>query len=661
LIANRGEIACRIMRTAKKLGIKTVAVYSEADVRAKFVRMADEAVCVGPPPTKQSYLNMEAILDAAKKTKAQAVHPGFGFLSENPTFAELLTNNGIVFIGPTYQAMRAMSDKIESKKLAKSAGVNIIPGKLADVRNVEEALALAHEIGYPVMLKASAGGGGKGMRIAWNDQEARDGYRLAKQEAASSFVSDRLLVEKYIDQPRHIEIQVLGDSYGNVIFLNERECSIQRRNQKILEESPSPFLDPKTRNAMGSQAVMLAKAVKYQSAGTVEFLVDKKKNFYFLEMNTRLQVEHPVTEYVTGLDLVEEMIRIAAGGKLKWTQEEVPIKGWAMEARVYAEDPTRNFLPSIGTLQEYIEPVPGKDAEIRVDSGILDGDEISIYYDPMIAKVIGHGSTRKEAINELTKALDCYVIKGVNHNIPFLRTVLEHPRYLAGDITTKFIPEEFPEGFKEITLSPTQLNQLLASAAVMQVMREERDVTINDKLPSFSLPTTIDLVLTFHNVQYPVTVERVSEFKDYKVNVNNSVSILSVDWPIDGRLFKAKINGVDATLQMVDVLPRGYRIQHIGNKFVVTVETPLEAELHHFMPKKEKIDMSKFILTPMPGRITSVAVKAGDKLVIGQEVCVIEAMKMQNIIRSTSDAIVKQFHGQVGDNVAVDQILVEFD
>ncbi|XP_075774866.1 propionyl-CoA carboxylase alpha chain, mitochondrial isoform X2 [Pelodiscus sinensis] len=473
LIANRGEIACRVIKTCKKMGIKTVAVHSDVDSSAVHVKMADEAVCVGPAPTSKSYLNMDAIMEAIKETRAQAVHPGYGFLSENKEFARRLASEGVTFIGPDTHAIQAMGDKIESKLLAKNAKVNTIPGFDGVVKDADEAVRIAREIGYPVMIKASAGGGGKGMRIAWDDEETREGFRFSSQEAASSFGDDRLLIEKFIDNPRHIEIQVLADNHGNALWLNERECSIQRRNQKVVEEAPSTFLDPETRRAMGEQAVALAKAVKYSSAGTVEFLVDAKKNFYFLEMNTRLQVEHPITECITGLDLVQEMIRVAKGYPLRHKQADIPINGWAVECRVYAEDPYKSFgLPSIGRLSQYQEPLCV--SNVRVDSGIQEGSDISIYYDPMISKLITYGSDRTEALQRMEEALDNYVIRGVTHNIALLREVIIHPRFVQGDISTKFLPDVYPDGFKGHKLTDLEKRELLATATCLYVTEQLR-------------------------------------------------------------------------------------------------------------------------------------------------------------------------------------------
>lgn len=655
LIANRGEIACRIIRTAKNLGIKTVAIHSNVDSQSKHVMMADEAINLGGTTSQESYLRIDAVLDAIKKTQANAVHPGYGFLSENAKFAEALEKNNVTFIGPSSFSIQSMGDKIESKKIAKTAGVHVIPGKLAEAHNDEEVMESIREIGYPVMIKASAGGGGKGMRIAWNDKEAREGFRMAKQEAKSSFGDDRILIEKYIDEPRHIEIQIMGDKHGNYVYLNERECSIQRRNQKVLEESPSPFLDPKTRRAMGEQAVQLAQAVKYFSAGTVEFLVDSKKNFYFLEMNTRLQVEHPVTEYVTGLDLVELMIRVAAGERLPLSQKDVPIKGWAMEARVYAEDPLRGFLPSIGLLSKYKEPV--SKGSVRVDSGILEGDEISIYYDPMIAKVVGYGKDRRESIDRLKTALDSYVIRGVNHNICFLRSVLEHPRYIKGDITTKFIPEEYPEGFKGHVLTEEEKNQLITIAAAIHFIRVRRNTTISGQIGSFRLQQTENFVITIENENFPVSISE-SESGGLMVRREKMETLISSEWTVDSDVFTARIDISNVIAQLAKILPLGYQIIFLGNTYTVMVYSQKQFELSAFMPVKQKIDMTKYLVAPMPGRVNEIFVKEGDKVVVGQVLLIIEAMKMQNALRAERDCVIKKIHQK--QNVAVDDILIEF-
>ena len=672
LIANRGEIACRVMRTAQALGIKTVAIYSEADSNAVHTLMADEAVCVGPAASSKSYLNIPNVLDAIKKTGAQAVHPGYGFLSENADFVKTLEENGIKFIGPNASAMHAMGDKIESKKLAKAAGVNIIPGFLGEVHDPAEVLRIANEITYPVMIKASAGGGGKGMRIAWNDQEALDGFRLSKQEAASSFGDDRMLIEKFIDNPRHIEIQVLGDSFGNTVYLNERECSIQRRNQKVFEEAPSPFIDPVTRKAMGEQAVALAKAVKYQSAGTVEMLVDSKKNFYFLEMNTRLQVEHPITEYITGLDLVEQMIRVAAGEPLTFAQQDVKLAGWAMEARVYAEDPVRNFLPSIGRLDQYEEPIPADEEEAkfyRVDGGVRHGSLITPTYDPLISKLVTYGKNREAALGRMAKALDSYVIRGVEHNIPFLRDLLEKPTFKKGQLSTGFIPHEYPNGFKAHELTEKERTNLTIIAGLADYVTTLRDITTTGRLES--APTEIEfekfitigdreneLVITDRNPE-----EEEAEPVDgvFYAILNETVYHTRIEWLPGTSLLTAHIGDETIVAQVHEKTYKGYKIQYVGTKYDVQVATPLEKELLEFMPVKKKQDFSNSLISPMPGKIISLACKVGDKVAVNQEVAIVEAMKMQNMLRAPRDGVVKAIHVIAGSDVSVDQVLVEFE
>jgi len=680
LIANRGEIACRVIRTAKKLGIKTVAIHSEPDINSLHVRMADEAYCVGPAATNASYLNMDKILQVIKSSGAEAVHPGYGFLSENAKFAKLLEENNVAFIGPNSYAMSAMGDKIESKKLAQKAGVNVIPGRLVDISGVPEMLQIAKEIGYPIMIKASAGGGGKGMRIAWDDKEAEEGYRLAKQEASSSFGDDRLLVEKYIDNPRHIEIQIMADGQGTTLYFNERECSIQRRNQKVLEEAPSPFIDEKTREAMGKQAVQLAEAVGYKSAGTVEFLVDSQRNFYFLEMNTRLQVEHPITEYITGVDLVELMIKVAAGKKLEMTQSQVGLKGWAMEARVYAEDPLRNFLPSIGRLNGYKEPTETfTDGNTRVDSGVVEGDDIQIHYDPLISKLVTYGANRREAIDRMSAALDSYVIRGVNHNVPFLRSVMEHPRYIQGNLSTKFIAEEFPEGFKGHVMSNIQLDQLVVVAALSHYNRQLRNYT-NSGAQSSIPKESGSFVVTVEGKPHEVSLEEIkkngSELEAVVVVDNERHFHSHTKTPISESILQLDITNRDAKFsegtglsgqptrvvtQFISTIPHGYRFQHYGSMFDVHVETKRESELRKWMPKKKVVDTTKFLSSPMPGRVTSITVQVGDEVTAGQEVAVVEAMKMQNVLRASRDAKVKKVSVQANQDVQLDQVLVEFE
>nr|KAF6460794.1 propionyl-CoA carboxylase subunit alpha [Molossus molossus] len=615
LVANRGEIACRVIKTCKKMGIKTVAIHSDVDASSVHVKMADEAVCVGPAPTSKSYLNMEAILEAIRKTRAQAVHPGYGFLSENKEFAKCLAAEDVTFIGPDTHAIQAMGDKIESKLLAKKAKVNTIPGFDGVVKDADEAVRIAREIGYPVMIKASAGGGGKGMRIAWDDEETRDGFRFSSQEAASSFGDDRLLIEKFIDNPRHIEIQVLGDKHGNALWLNERECSVQRRNQKVVEEAPSIFLDSETRRAMGEQAVALAKAVKYSSAGTVEFLVDSKKNFYFLEMNTRLQVEHPVTECITGLDLVQEMILVAKGYPLRHKQADIPINGWAVECRVYAEDPYKSFgLPSIGRLSQYQEPIhlPG----VRVDSGIQPGSDISIYYDPMISKLITYGSNRTEALKRMEDALDNYVIRGVIHNIALLREVIINTRFIKGDINTKFLSDVYPDGFKGHKLTEKERNQLLAIASSLFVASQLRAQHFqeheNSRVPVVK-PQVANWELSIKLNDEVHTVVTSNSGKAFSVEVDGSKLNVTSTWNLASPLLSVNVDGIQRTIQCLSREAGG----NMSIQFLGTVVSE------------------------------------------GQEICVIEAMKMQNSMTAGKTGKVKSVHCKAGDTVGEGDLLVE--
>ncbi|KAM9847731.1 propionyl-CoA carboxylase alpha chain [Aulostomus maculatus] len=662
LIANRGEIACRVIKTCKKMGIKTVAVHSDVDSSAVHVKMADEAVCVGPAPTNKSYLNMDAIMNAIRTTGAQAVHPGYGFLSENKEFAKRLANEGVTFIGPDTHAIQAMGDKIESKLIAKAAKVNTIPGFDGVVKSAEEAVKIAQDIGYPVMIKASAGGGGKGMRIAWNDEETREGFRFSSQEAASSFGDDRLLIEKFIDNPRHIEIQVLADKHGNALWLNERECSIQRRNQKVVEEAPSTFLDPVTRRAMGEQAVQLAQAVQYSSAGTVEFLVDSKKNFYFLEMNTRLQVEHPITECITGLDLVEQMIRVAKGYQLQHKQENIPINGWAIESRVYAEDPYKSFgLPSIGRLSQYQEPLNLHN--VRVDSGIQEGSDISIYYDPMISKLVTYGATRAEALSKMEDALDNYVIRGVTHNIPLLREIITHPRFISGDLSTNFLPEVYPDGFKGHQLEGERRRELLASAAALFVTVQLRSQKVLGNLRVSSMPLDCSL--------WELSVELGEGRHAAKVIKSGDVFTVEVDgvkvdvcgqWNLASPLLPLTINGTHRMLQCLSKDASGVIVlQYLGTSFKVRVLTKLAAELNSYMPEKVPEDTSSILRSPMPGTVVAVSVKPGDTVAEGQEICVIEAMKMQNSMTAVKQAKVKHVHCKPGETVGEGDLLVELE
>ncbi|WP_264662416.1 acetyl-CoA carboxylase biotin carboxylase subunit [Azospirillum canadense] len=660
LIANRGEIACRVIRTARRLGIKTVAVYSDADKNALHVEMADEAVHIGAAPSAQSYLLIDRIVDACKKTGAQAVHPGYGFLSEKREFQEALAAAGIAFIGPDAHAIQAMGDKIESKKLAKAAGVSTVPGYLGVIADDSEAVTIARDIGYPVMIKASAGGGGKGMRVAWNDEEAREGFRSAQNEARSSFADDRVFVEKYIQQPRHIEIQVLADGQGTALYLGERECSIQRRHQKVIEEAPSPFLDAATRKAMGEQAVALARAVDYKSAGTVEFIVDAERNFYFLEMNTRLQVEHPVTELITGFDLVELMIRVAAGEKLTIRQEDVRLHGWAIEARVYAEDPFRNFLPSTGRLTHYRPP--SEDPHVRVDTGVYEGGEISMFYDPMIAKLCSWGSTRDAAIARMREALDQYYIRGVSHNIPFLASLMANQRFVDGRLTTNFIAEEYPNGFHASDLPPEDPAVLIAVAAVIHRSLNDRDILISGKMAGNKVKVRDDWVVVIDDTQHPVHLHPCDGSPQrigYTVDIAGKHHTVWSDWQLGEPLFRGTVNGEHVCLQ-VDRVGVGYRLFHAGSQAVVKVLTPKAAQYDALMPVKAPPDMSKFLLSPMPGLLVSVAVSEGQEVKAGEVLAVVEAMKMENILRAAQDGVVSKVHATAGSSLAVDQKILEF-
>lgn len=657
LIANRGEIACRIISTCRKLGIATVAVYSDADAEALHVQMADEAVNIGPAPSAESYLRIDKILEAIEQTGAQAVHPGFGFLSENAAFADALRDAGVTFIGPGNRAIAVMGDKIESKKLAEEAGVNVIPGHTAALVDADQALQVATEIGCPVMLKASAGGGGKGMRVAWKIDEVVDSFNSAQAEARSAFGDDRVFVEKFIERPRHIEIQVLADSHGNTLYLQERECSIQRRHQKVIEEAPSPFIDPATRKAMGEQAVALAKAVDYQSAGTVELIVDKDRNFYFLEMNTRLQVEHPVTEMITGLDLVEQMIRVAAGEKLAFAQEDVQLNGWSMECRVYAEDPDRNFMPSTGRLTRY-EPPAESDA-VRVDTGVFEGGEISMFYDPMIAKLVSHGATREEAASAMQSALDAYVIRGVQHNIPFLAALMRHPSFQSGDLTTGFIDEHFPEGF-DSKAEPISDSTLMACvAAACQAISDDNNLTIDGQLSAPAFPElTRYQIVGLAEQDIPVGVSMSAN--GWQVNVDGEVHAIHSNWRPGQLLFNAELDGVEHAVQ-VDRDGMNWLLTHRGRVVAVKVLSPRLAELQKLMPEKVAPDMSRFLLSPMPGLLMRLSVAPGEAVKAGQELAVIEAMKMENVLVAERDAVVKEVRCEAGQGLEVDQIILEFE
>jgi propionyl-CoA carboxylase alpha subunit len=655
LIANRGEIACRVMKTARKMGIKTVAVYSDADRDALHVQLADEAVHIGASPSAESYLVMERIIQACKDTGAQAVHPGYGFLSENALFCEALEQAGITFIGPATYAINSMGDKITSKLLAEKAGVNVIPGYTDVVKDSAQAVEIANGIGYPVMLKASAGGGGKGMRVAWNEEECRDGFDRATNEARSSFGDDRIFIEKFIEEPRHIEIQVMADTHGNIIYLGERECSIQRRHQKVIEEAPSPFLDEKTRKQMGEQAVTLARAVQYCSAGTVEFIVDAKRNFYFLEMNTRLQVEHPVTEFITGQDLVELMIRVANGEELPLKQEDVKLTGWAMESRVYAEDPFRNFLPSIGRLVHY-RPPTGEN--VRVDTGVYEGGEVSMFYDPMIAKLVTYGNDRAEAIARMHDALDAYYIRGVQHNISFLNALMVHPRFIEGRLSTNFIAEEYPDGFDANCVPQDDPAKSIVVAAMVHRSYLDRAAYISGQLPSLEREVGDDWVVIINGKHHPVTASQVDG--SCQVEYNGQSYEVVADWELGQPLLHCTINGKAACFQ-VERDGIWLNLYHSGNHTKAMVVTPRTAEMHSFMLEKEVPDLSKYLLSPMPGLLVKVSVQEGEEVKAGNELVVIEAMKMENVLRAEQDAVVSKINAEVGDSLTVDQVIMEFE
>ncbi len=656
LIANRGEIACRVIRTARRMRIAAVAVYSDADAEALHVRMADEAVRIGPAPPAQSYLDIERIIEACDATGAEAVHPGYGFLSENPAFARALAKAGVIFIGPGPEAIAAMGDKIASKKLARAAGVSSVPGHLDLIPDAEAAVRVARDIGYPVMIKASAGGGGKGMRIAASDAEVRDGFRSAASEAKSSFADDRIFIEKYIEEPRHIEIQVLGDNQGNIVHLGERECSIQRRHQKVVEEAPSPFLDSDTRDAMGKQAVALARAVDYRSAGTVEFIVDRQRNFYFLEMNTRLQVEHPVTEQVTGLDLVELMIRVAAGEPLPFGQDDVPLAGWAIEARVYAEDPTRNFLPSIGRLVRYLPPTG---EGIRLDAGVFEGAEISVYYDPLIAKLVASGPDRETAIDRLRGALDGFYVAGVQHNIPFLAAVATRPRFRAGMLSTDFIAEEFPGGFAPPSGFVEPDRAILLAAALAHRRIREHETAIDGKLAGARVEIPEDCVVLLDGHAYAVSVR--PEGGAYRVETDGENHLATTDWQPGQALLHARVEQLASTVQIERLPGASFRLLHGGIFRRAQVLSPRAAELLALMPEKKAPDTSRLLLSPMPGLLSSVAVTQGQDIKVGEPLAIVEAMKMENVLRAERDGRIARIRANPGDSLAVDQVILEFE
>ncbi|GLS86871.1 acetyl/propionyl-CoA carboxylase subunit alpha [Cypionkella aquatica] len=662
LIANRGEIACRVIKTARKMGIKTVAVYSDADRGALHVKMADEAIHIGASPAAQSYIVIDKIMAAIKASGAEAVHPGYGFLSENMNFAAALEAAGVVFIGPPSPAIEAMGDKITSKKLAMAAGVSTVPGHMGLIDDAEHAVKIARVIGYPVMIKASAGGGGKGMRIAWDDAEAREGFQSSKNEAAASFGDDRIFIEKFVTQPRHIEIQVLADKHGNTVYLHERECSIQRRNQKVIEEAPSPFLDPETRKAMGEQACALARAVGYTSAGTVEFIVDGSLNFYFLEMNTRLQVEHPVTELITGVDLVEQMIRVAYGEKLPFAQADLKINGWAMESRLYAEDPYRNFLPSIGRLTRYRPPVEGETPRggvVRNDTGVFEGGEISMFYDPMIAKLCTWGPTRADAIEEMRLALDTFEVEGIGHNLPFVSAVMEHPRFQSGNITTAFIAEEYPEGFQGASLDADTLARVAAAAAAMNRVAEIRRTRISGTMDNHSRRVGDDWVVSLQGIEYAVTIAADPAGSTVSFAGGQSLRVTS-DWTPGQTLARLIVD--DAALVMkVGKISGGFRLRLRGADLKCFVRSPRQAELAKLMIEKLPPDTSKFLLCPMPGLVARIMVAVGDEVQEGQALATVEAMKMENILKAERRGVVKAVKAVAGSSLKVDEVIMEFE
>ena len=663
LIANRGEIACRIIKTARRMGIETVAVYSEADKDALHVEMADSAIAIGPPEAAKSYLLIDKIVEACKASGAQAVHPGYGFLSEREAFPTALTANGIVFIGPNPKAIAAMGDKIESKKAAAAAKVSTVPGHLGVIENDNEAIAIAEQIGYPVMIKASAGGGGKGMRVAYSMAEVAEGFARAKSEAKSSFGDDRVFIEKFITDPRHVEIQVLGDKHGNVIYLGERECSIQRRNQKVIEEAPSPLLDAATRKKMGEQAVALAKAVGYDSAGTVEFVAGQDRSFYFLEMNTRLQVEHPVTELVTGIDLVEQMIRSAAGEKLSLKQSEVKLNGWAIESRVYAEDPYRKFLPSTGRLTRYRPPEEHSagGVTLRNDTGVYEGGEISIYYDPMIAKLITHAPTREQAIEAQADALDAFVIDGIRHNIPFLAALMAHPRWRAGKLSTGFIGEEFPEGFHPHAPEGERAEVLAAVAAAIDHVLGERKRRISGQMDGRLVTREGQRAVWLGETEYRLDVRRENgtievRFPGHRKGARRH---LQSDWKPGEVLWRGTINSEPVAVQVRNI-PNGFALAYRGVETKAYVYTEREAGYARLMPPKKVADTGKQVLCPMPGLVVSIAVKEGQEVKAGETVAVVEAMKMENVLRAEIDGTVKTINAKPGDSLAVGAVILEF-
>ncbi|WP_127752470.1 acetyl/propionyl/methylcrotonyl-CoA carboxylase subunit alpha [Devosia sp. 1566] len=664
LIANRGEIACRVIKTAKRMGIATVAVYSDADRDALHVQMADEAVHIGPSPARDSYLQIDKIIAACKQTGSQAVHPGYGFLSENPRFAEALEAAGIIFVGPPVRAIEAMGDKITSKKLAAEAGVSTVPGHMGLIEDAEEAVSISQSIGYPVMIKASAGGGGKGMRIAWTDGEAREGFERSKSEAASSFGDDRIFIEKFVTEPRHIEIQLIGDSHGNVLYLNERECSIQRRNQKVIEEAPSPFLDEATRRAMGEQSVALAKAVGYTSAGTVEFIVDAERNFYFLEMNTRLQVEHPVTELITGLDLVELMLRVADGEALPLTQDEVQRNGWAIESRLYAEDPYRNFLPSTGRLTRYRPPAQSHTPElvVRNDTGVFEGGVISTFYDPMIAKLCTWAPTRIEAVDAMAVALDSFEVEGVGNNLPFLSTVMDQERFREGRLTTGYIAEEFPDGFTGAQLPRGRLIEVAAAAAMLRLTEEDRKGLVSHSPIAGAVEVYGEWVVVIEGEQVPVKLRRLDPAGSWELNLfDTALTAASFAWQPGDSLATIEWPTGETAVLKVEPTTSGCHIRYRGADLKLLVLPPHVAALLKYMPVKTPPDMSRYLLCPMPGQVVRIDVAEGEVVEDGQTLAIVEAMKMENVLRAEKRARVSRIHAAPGAVLAVDAVIMEFE
>ena len=662
LIANRGEIACRVIRTARAMGIKTVAVYSDADRGALHVRLADEAVHIGPSPASQSYIVINKILDAVHQTGAEAVHPGYGFLSENRVFAAALEAVGVAFIGPPSPAIEAMGDKITSKKIAIEAGVSTVPGHMGLIADADEAVKTARQIGYPVMIKASAGGGGKGMRVAHNDADAREGFGSSKNEAAASFGDDRIFIEKFVTQPRHIEIQLLADQHGNCVYLHERECSIQRRNQKVIEEAPSPFLDAATRKAMGEQACALAKAVGYTSAGTVEFIVDGDRKFYFLEMNTRLRVEHPVTELITGIDLVEQMIRVAAGQKLPFKQADLKINGWAMESRLYAEDPYRNFLPSIGRLTRYRPPVEGPTPSggvVRNDTGVFEGGEISMFYDPMIAKLCTWGPTRSAAIDEMRLALDTFEVEGIGHNLPFVATVMDHPRFRSGNITTAFIAEEYPDGFQGATLDTDTVKRVAAAAVAMNRVAEIRRTRISGTMDNHERKVGDVWAVSLQGQSFALTVAADKAGSTVAFADGTTLRVES-DWTPGQPLARLMVDGTPLVMK-VGKIPSGFRLRLRGADVKCHVRTPRAAELALLMIEKLPPDTSRYLLCPMPGLVVRIMVAVGDEVQEGQSLATVEAMKMENILKAERSGVVKVINAVEGTSLRVDDVIMEFE